>query len=152
MFATRLQPRLKIFSCDIYLQKQCKLFLSFALSLLLFRCDCGALSSQTKKKKTFAWRIRSISYINMVAWLYRKLREHAIFVQLSRDYICCHRIYDCGINFVADYADYARNNLLTSFLGEPLPLASWCWKEVVLLQPPTVALYNCQLCNCLSSV
>ena len=50
MFATRLQPRLEIFSCDIYLQKQCKLFLSFALSLLLFLCDCGALSGQRKKK------------------------------------------------------------------------------------------------------
>ena len=50
MFATRLQPRLKIFSCDIYLQKQCKLFVSFALSLLLFLCDCGALSGQRKKK------------------------------------------------------------------------------------------------------
>lgn len=50
MFATRLQPRLKIFSCDIYLQKQCKLFLSFALSLLLFLGDCGALSGQRKKK------------------------------------------------------------------------------------------------------
>lgn len=50
MFATRLQPRLNMFSCEIYLQKQCKLFLSFALSLLLFLCDCGALSSPRKKK------------------------------------------------------------------------------------------------------
>ena len=50
MFAARLQPRLKIFNCEIYLQKQCKLFLSFALSLLLFLCDCGAPSSQRGKK------------------------------------------------------------------------------------------------------
>jgi len=160
MFATRLQPRLNMFSCEIYLQKQCKLFLSFALSLLLFLCDCGALSSQ-RKKETLAWRIRPISYINMVAWLYKKLRVHAIFVQLSRDYICCHRIYDGGINFVAVAKQIMQRteknsklrknlsfglplpNLLTSSLGNLLPLASWCWKEVVFLQLSTVQLNNC---------
>ena len=56
MFATRLQPRLNMFSCEIYLQKQCKLFLSFALSLLLFLCDCGALSSPRKKNIRVTYR------------------------------------------------------------------------------------------------
>ena len=71
MFATRLQPRLKIFSCDIYLQKQCKLFLSFALSLLLFRCDCGALSSQTKKKK----HSRDVSDLSVTSTWWRDCTE-----------------------------------------------------------------------------
>lgn len=70
MFATRLQPRLNIFSCEIYLQKQCKLFLSFALSLLLFLCDCGALSSQRKKKHS-----RDVSDLSVTSTWWRDCTE-----------------------------------------------------------------------------
>ena len=70
MFATRLQPRLKIFGCDIYLQKQCKLFLSFGLSLLLFLCDCGALSGQRKKKHS-----RDVSDLSVTSTWWRDCTE-----------------------------------------------------------------------------
>lgn len=75
---------------------------SFFLSVCFLYCCFFVIAELLAvKEKIFAWLIRPISYINMVAWPYKKLRVPAIFVQLSRDYICCHRIYYGEINFVA---------------------------------------------------
>lgn len=127
---------MNIFSCEIYLQKQCKLFLSVCFLYCCFFVIAELLAVKGKYSRDLSdlsvtstcWRDRTknsaclrslFNYHAIIFVVIEYIMVRLILLQLLNR--LCKEQKRINLSF-----GLPLPNLLASCLGEPLPLASWC--------------------------